>query len=95
MGDAVIARTERINLRLDPNAKRKLEKAASVSGRSVSRFIIESALESAEETIRAEETMTLSARDTDLFFDAILNPPRPNAKLRRATKDYRKRVESR
>ena len=95
MGDAVIARTERINLRLDPNAKRKLEKAASVSGRSVSRFIIESALESAEETIRAEETMTLSARDTDLFFDAILDPPRPNAKLRRATKDYRKRVESR
>jgi uncharacterized protein (DUF1778 family) len=95
MGDAVIARTERINLRLDPNAKRKLEKAASVSGRSVSRFIIESALESAEETIRAEETMTLSARDTDLFFDAILDPPRPNAKLRRATKDYRDRVEPR
>ena len=95
MGHAVIAKTERINLRLDSNAKRKLEKAASVSGRSVSRFVIESALESAEETIRAEETMTLSARDTDLFFDAILNPPRPNAKLRRATKDYRKRVESR
>jgi uncharacterized protein (DUF1778 family) len=93
MGHAVITKTERINLRLYANAKRKLEKAASVSGRGVSRFIIESALESAEETIRAEETMTLSARDTDLFFDAILDPPKPNAKLRRAMKDYCKRVK--
>ena len=86
------AKSERVNLRLDAAAKRRLEHAASVEGKTVSGFILSGALERAEETIQNHETMALSRRDAETFLDAILKPPKPNAKLRKALDEHRRRV---
>ena len=86
---------ERINLRLDSAAKHRIERAASFEGKTVSGFILSKALASADEAVREQETMALSKRDAEIFFDAILNPPPPNAALLRAIKEYGKRVVSR
>ncbi len=86
---------ERINLRLDAAAKHRIERAASFEGKTVSGFILSKALASADEAVREQETMALSKRDAEIFFDAILNPPPPKAALLRAIKEYGKRVVSR
>jgi len=48
-------RTAKLNLRLTPEDKRMLQAAAATSRRSVSEFVLESALARAEET-RADRT---------------------------------------
>lgn len=95
MSQAASNKSERVNLRLNSAAKRRLEQAASFEGKTVSGFILSSALEQAEETIQKHETMVLSRRDAETFLDAILNPPKPNAKLRKALDEHGRRVESR
>ena len=52
MAQADTVRSERINLRLSETAKRRIERAASVEGKTVSAFIVSSALEKAEKTVR-------------------------------------------
>ena len=46
------ARSERFNIRLDPEARKRIEQAASLEGKTASSFILSSALSQAERTIR-------------------------------------------
>jgi uncharacterized protein (DUF1778 family) len=50
----------------------------------VSEFITSHAFEAAQHIIRAQDTMTLSARDSRAFVEALLNPPAANERLRSA-----------
>ena len=95
MALANTTRSERINLRVSETAKRRIEQAASVEGKTVSAFIVSSALENAEKTVRRHETMALDREDTMRFFDALAKPLAPNDKLRAALKEHERRVESR
>jgi len=95
MPRAASVKNERVNLRLDAAAKKRLERAASFEGKTVSGFILSSALARAEQAIERHETMALSERDARAFLDAILDPPKPNARLRRALEEYSRRVVSR
>jgi len=95
MTATVVSSNQRVNLRLNEDAKHVIERAASFEGKTVSKFILASALERAEETIHKHETMVLSRRDAETFLDAILNPPKPNAKLQKALDEHNRRVEQR
>ena len=95
MTEANVAKSERINLRLNPSVKQQIERAASFEGKTVSGFIVSSAIENAERAIREHETLTPSRRDAERFFDALANPPVPNAKLRKALSEHGRRVTSR
>jgi uncharacterized protein (DUF1778 family) len=90
-----LGNSERLNLRLKADAKRRIEQAAAFEGKTVSSFILSSALASADRTIREHETMRLTQRDAEVFLDAIVDPPKPTAKLREALADHRRRVTSR
>lgn len=83
---------ERIHLRIDARRKRKLERAAAYEQTTVSRFILHNALAAAEQVIDARVRTVLPATDWDAFHDALLNPPAPNAALRRAARRYRERI---
>jgi uncharacterized protein (DUF1778 family) len=43
-------------------------------------------------TVRDREAMTLSARDRQIFVAALLKPPAPGARLRKATRRYKQRT---
>ena len=88
-------RSERINVRLTETAKRRIEQAASVEGKTVSAFIVSSALENAERTVRRHETVTLRREEAMRFFDALADPPPPNDRLRAALEEHSRRVDSR
>jgi len=46
----------------------------------------------AERIIEAHETVALAAGDWDLFYAALLDPPKANEPLKAAARNYRRRV---
>ncbi len=80
---------DRMHLRLDAESKRRLERAASYANKSVSEFVLANAIEAADKVIGEHERMVVSDRDRDVFFEAILNPPKPNKALHNAMQWYR------
>jgi len=82
----------RIHLRLDAETKRKLEQAAAYSRTSLSEFVLVNAVEAADRVIDSHEKVTLSAKDWQAFYNALMNPPKPNEKLMKAASRYRQRL---
>ncbi len=81
---------ERVNVRLSSSVKSTLEYAAAVTGRSVSDFMVSSALSAAHEAIEDHERMKLIAEDREVFLQALLKPRVPNKALRDAAKRHKK-----
>jgi uncharacterized protein (DUF1778 family) len=94
MSATTSVKDERINLRLKHNAKQMLERAASFEGKTISKFILGCALERAEQTIHEHEVMSLSAHDSETFFNALAAPAKFNHKLSEALKNHDKCVIS-
>ncbi|MAM74139.1 DUF1778 domain-containing protein [uncultured Tistrella sp.] len=90
----VPGRVERLGFRLDEETKELIERAAHRSGRKVSDFCVTALVETARRTIAEHETLALSDRDRAAFFDALIAPPEPNDRLRRAFSEHGRRVVS-
>jgi uncharacterized protein (DUF1778 family) len=76
-------RTEKLDLRLSPDAKRALQAAAAVAHRSVSEFVLESALTRADEALADRRTFGLNPAQWKAFNAALDTPPRPLPRLQR------------
>ena len=74
MSSVAQTKDERINLRLKRNAKLILERDASFEGKTISKFVLSSALVREEKTIQEHEIMILNARESETFFDALAAP---------------------
>jgi len=70
------SRTEKLDLRLTPEAKKTLFAAAAAAHRSVSEFVLESALSRAEEALTDRARFGLSAERWQAFQEALDAPPR-------------------
>ncbi len=81
---------ERIAVRLPADAKRALEDAAAISGRSLTDFVIDSAMAAAREAIENTERIRLGQEDRAVFMAALADPPEPNKALRDAAARHRK-----
>ena len=92
MNTATYNKTERINLRLKNSAKSLIERAAGFEGKTVSHFILTSALERAEKTVRDHEMISLNEKNSRTFFDALAAPIHFNRRLTEALEKYDKRV---
>jgi uncharacterized protein (DUF1778 family) len=86
------ARTARIEARIAPDALAIVRRAAEIQGRSVSDFVVAAAQEAAERTIEKTEIIRLSVEGQRAFAEAILNPPKPSAGLRKAAKAHRQLI---
>ena len=73
-------RNEKVEVRLTPSAKRTLQTAASAMHRSVSEFVLESALARAEETL-PDRRFGLNKAQWEAFQKALEAPPRPSRRL--------------
>ena len=87
-------KNERINLRVKSSAKRLIARAANFEGKTVSHFILASALKHAEETVQKHQMMTLNRKNSKVFFDALAAPVCFNRKLTAAIEEYDERVIS-
>jgi uncharacterized protein (DUF1778 family) len=80
-------RNEKLDLRLTPSAKRVLQSAALAAHRSVSEFVLESALARAEETLPDRRRFGLTAEQWKAFQDALAAPPRAAPRLAKLLKE--------
>jgi len=80
---SVTTRTEKLDLRLTRAAKQVLQSAAAANARSVSEFVLESALARAEETLPDRRRFGLDAGQWSAFQAALDAPPRPLPRLAR------------
>ena len=85
-------RGARLGFRVDSQTKEMVERAAELERRNLTDFCLTALTEAAEKTIAHHEALTLSARDRQVFFDTLINPPKPNDRLQRAFKADRDRV---
>jgi uncharacterized protein (DUF1778 family) len=76
-------RSEKLDLRLTPDAKTALQAAAAVSNRSVSEFVLESALARADEALADRRSFGLSPAQWKKFLGALDAPPRLLPRLER------------
>lgn len=83
---------ERLEARIAPEQKRLIERAAELRGTTVTDFVVHSAQQAAEETIKKFETLSLRDDARETFVQAILRPAAPNRALRSAAQRYRKRL---
>ena len=80
---AAVTRSEKLDLRLTAEAKRTLNAAAAAVRRSVSEFVLESALARAAETLPDRQRFELDAKRWREFQAALDAPPRPLPRLKR------------
>ena len=86
-------KSERLEARITLEQKELFQRAASLTGRSLSDFVVSSLQAAAAETIRSHQVMELTATETEAFVAAILSPPEPSAPLRAGVNLYRKLVD--
>ena len=93
-GRKTLRKIERVEARLNPAQKRRIEYAATLRGTSISEFMVSSADEAASRAIEDHEVWALSRRDREIFVQALLRPPAPNARVKAALRRYRRVVDS-
>ncbi|MBM3511388.1 MAG: DUF1778 domain-containing protein [Alphaproteobacteria bacterium] len=77
-------RHDRISLRLSLRSKRKLERAAAYSDKTLTDFVVDIALEKADAVVRAHEVIRLTEPEWERFQRLLLDPPGFNKRLRTA-----------
>lgn len=75
--------TARIDFRLPPDAREKIELAAYHSGMSLSDFAASTLLERAENVLEKQRVTVLSNRQWEYFANLLQNPPAPTEDLQR------------
>jgi len=81
-------RSDRMNLRLSPHAKRIIERAAAYSDKTLTDFVTEAAVEQAEAIVRSQEAIALSAAAWETFSRLLLDPPAPSKRLKDAIAEH-------
>ena len=82
----VTEHTSRLSIRLPANVKERIERAAIVSGLSLTDFTIANLTESANEVLESHDFRKLSIRDRDIFLAMLDADNEPNKKLIEASK---------
>lgn len=74
----------RLEARISSQVHSTIRRAAEIQGRTVTDFVIQAALEAATKTLEESQIIRLSIEGQMAFAEALLNPPEPNAALKKA-----------
>lgn len=85
-------RGARLEARVSAAQKSLLQRAAALSGRTLSEFVVASAQDAANKVIQDHAAIELSRSEQIAFVTALLDPPKPSARLRRAAAAYRQQM---
>jgi uncharacterized protein (DUF1778 family) len=86
---ATLNQKQRVSARIPVHAYQTLIRAAEISGATLNQFLVQAAIEKAQTIIEKNQTINLSVKSANVFFNAIENPPKPEKRLKEAMKAYR------
>jgi len=82
-------KSDRLDLRLTPDVKEEIERAAALSGQPVSSFVLGATIAHARQVIHEAQRIALSDRDRDRFLTALDNDDaKPNDALLRTIERF-------
>src|SRR5271155_5781628 len=76
-------KSERVDLRMTPAAKRTLQRAAAVNEKTLTEFVLDSSLTAAFETLADRRVFQLDEVQWAAFMAALDMPPKDNPRLRK------------
>lgn len=82
----------RLNFRLKPDVKERIEKAAAVTGKTLTEFAVTALANTAEEVLERYRVTRLSDRDRDIFLAVLDRSSEPNQALKRAAKTHKRLI---
>jgi len=82
------SKDERLEARVTSKTKALLTRAASIQGRSVTDFVVQSTVEAAQRVIREHDYIDLTQGDRRAFVEAVLNPLSPSERLKQAARRH-------
>ena len=81
----------RFDTLLSKDQKEYFEYAANLGGfRNLTEFIVFSANQQANKIVENHNSVLASRKDQEIFFNAIMSPAKPSAKLKKAALRYNK-----
>ena len=83
------SKSSRLDLRVTPEQKELLERAATLKGVSLSSYTLFHLILIAKKEIEQEERLILSNQDRDLLLSTLENPPPLKGKLKEAIQKYK------
>ena len=83
-GSARRARRDTLNLRIKPEERGLIDRAAQLLGKTRTDFMLEAARRAAEDALLDRTLFTVSAEAYADFLARLDAPPQPNERLRRA-----------
>jgi uncharacterized protein (DUF1778 family) len=83
MTDLLEAKSERVDVRMTPTAKRTLQRAAAVANKTVTEFLLDSSLTAAFDTLADRRVFQLDEVQWAAFMAALEKPPTENPRLRK------------
>ena len=86
---------DRITARVPHSTRTIIERAAAIYGATINQFIVQAAVERANEVLHSMEMVKLSSQDAQIVITALTKPPVPNKKLQEALRACKRLVESR
>jgi len=78
------ARRDTLNLRIRPEDRALINRAARLAGKTKTDFVLEAARRAAEDALLDRTLFVVGPEAFDAFRARLDEPPRPNDKLRRA-----------
>lgn len=74
---------ETLNLRIKPSLRGLIDRAAALSDKNRTDFVLDAARRAAEEALLDRTVFVLDSKAYHEFLERLDAPPRPNARLRR------------
>ncbi len=84
------ARTDRVDLRVEPSIKQRWQRAADLLGIPLASFVTMATMERADQTIRDQETLVLTPEESEWFINYLMQETwEPTPALLRAAERHR------
>ena len=79
-----IARRDTLNIRIKPADRGLIDRAAQLTGKTKTEFVLEAARHAAEDALLDQTLFLVGAEAFGAFRARLDEPPRPNERLRRS-----------
>lgn len=90
-GETDTGKKERLEARVTTQQKVMFQQAADIEGRTLTDFMLDNLQKAARRVIKEHNIIELSASDSKMFVDILLNPPTASKTLIKAAKRYKDR----
>ena len=86
------SRNARLEARVSSDQKDFFQRAATLTGRTLSELVIDSTQEAAARIVQEHEVIRLSREEQVAFVNALLNPAEPGVRIKSAVQSYRQKA---